>query len=87
MVVLDRRVPDTDVDIVRADSETGAYELTKYLVSLGHRQIAMLAGPKSVSTSIDRVNGFCQALDEIDIRNALILWFSGVVLQRKRATR
>jgi LacI family transcriptional regulator len=73
---LDRRVPDIDVDTVRADSETGAYELTKYLVSLGHRQIAMLAGPQSVSTSIDRVNGFCRALDEIDLElcEQLVFW-------------
>ena len=76
VVVLDRRVPDIDVDIVRADSETGAYQLTKYLISKGHRQIAMLAGPQSVSTSVDRVNGFCRALDEIDLEmcEPLVFW-------------
>jgi LacI family transcriptional regulator len=78
VVVLDRRVPDIDVDFVRADSETGAYELTKYLISLGHRQIAMLAGPQSVSTSIDRVNGFCRALNEIDLEmcDPMVFWGS-----------
>ena len=76
VVVLDRQVPDIDVDIVRADSETGAFELTKHLISLGHRQIAMLAGPQKVSTAIDRVNGFCRALDESDqeLCEPLVFW-------------
>jgi len=67
VVVLDRRIPNVDVDIVRADSETGAYQLTQHLISLGHRNIMMLAGPKSVSTSVDRVAGYQRALREADL--------------------
>src|SRR3990172_2437005 len=76
VVVLDRQIPDMDVDIVRADSETGAYQLTQYLLSLGHRQIAMLAGPKSTSTAVDRVNGFCRAMNEAGLSTCdlQILW-------------
>lgn len=62
VVVLDRQVPNVDVDIVRADSEGGAYKLTQYLLSLGHQHIAMLAGPESVSTAVDRVRGYRRAL-------------------------
>ena len=51
-----------DVDIVRSDSDDGAYQITKHLLSLGHLRIAMLAGPKSVSTSKDRVNGYRRAI-------------------------
>jgi len=64
VVVLDRRVPDAQVDTVRCDSETGAYQLTRHLLDLGHEQIAVLAGPETVSTSIDRVNGYRRALLE-----------------------
>ncbi|HBX70760.1 MAG TPA: LacI family transcriptional regulator [Chloroflexi bacterium] len=67
VVVLDRRIPDVDVDIVRADSEAGAYQLTQHLISLGHRNIMMLAGPKSVSTSVDRVDGYQNALREANL--------------------
>lgn len=64
VVVLDRQVPGVEVDIVRADSEGGAYKLTQYLLSLGHQTIAMLAGPESVSTSVDRVNGYRRAIKD-----------------------
>lgn len=69
VVVMDRRVPGVDVDIVRADSEEGAYQLTKQLLSLGHRHVAMLAGPKHVSTSVDRVRGYQRALEEAGIES------------------
>jgi LacI family transcriptional regulator len=76
VVVLDRQVRDVDVDTVRADSAKGAYQLTKHLISLGHQQITMLAGPQSVSTSVDRVEGFCQALGDsgLDVCEDQILW-------------
>lgn len=76
VVVLDRQIPDVDVDIVRADSETGAYQLTQHLLSLGHRQITMLAGPKSTSTAVDRVHGYCRAMHEagLEVRNTQVLW-------------
>jgi LacI family transcriptional regulator len=62
VVILDRQIPDLEVDIVRADSERGAYQLTEHLLSLGHRHIAMLSGPSTVSTANDRVSGYRRAL-------------------------
>jgi LacI family transcriptional regulator len=64
VVVLDRRIPKVDVDSVRCDSLDGAYKLTKYLVSLGHRQIAIMSGAVGVSTADDRVAGYRKALEE-----------------------
>jgi LacI family transcriptional regulator len=61
---MDRRVPSTEVDVVRCDSERGAYEMTRFLLSLGHRRIAMLTGPEGVSTARDRVTGYARALSE-----------------------
>lgn len=62
VVVLDRRVPEANVDVVRGDSFGGAYQLTRLLLSLGHRRIAIVSGPQAVSTSSDRVSGYQQAL-------------------------
>lgn len=62
VVVLDRRIPDTQADVVRCDSEAGAYGLTRLLVDLGHRRIAVLSGPRGVSTAEDRVAGYSRAL-------------------------
>lgn len=64
VVVLDRRVRMPQVDVVRSDSEGGAYELTRHLIALGHHRIAVIAGPPSVSTSVDRVAGYRRALSE-----------------------
>ena len=64
IVLLDRYVPGVDVDIVRSDTEEGAFRITEHLLSLGHQKIAMLAGPKSISTSVDRVNGYRRAFHE-----------------------
>lgn len=62
LVILDRRPPGPlAVDVVRCDSEGGAYAMTQYLFSLGHRAIAMMCGPCGVSTSDDRVSGFQRA--------------------------
>jgi LacI family transcriptional regulator len=63
-VVLDRRLVSGRADVVRSDSEGGAFQLTKLLLSLGHRRIAMLSGPRGVSTAQDRVAGYRRALKE-----------------------
>ncbi len=63
LVVMDRKV-GIPVDTVRCDSEGGAYELVKYLISLGHKRIAVLSGSQNVSTAVDRVLGYQRALKE-----------------------
>ncbi|MGQ9887149.1 MAG: LacI family DNA-binding transcriptional regulator [Aggregatilineales bacterium] len=63
-VVLDRRIPGAEADIVRGDSEQGAYALVRHLLELGHRRIAALSGPEAVSTAADRVAGYQRALAE-----------------------
>jgi LacI family transcriptional regulator len=67
VVVLDRRPSSSEVDAVRSDSEGGAYLAVRHLVELGHRRIAVLTGPESVSTSADRVAGYRRALAEAGI--------------------
>ena len=66
LVVLDRTV-EANVDTVRSDSVGGARALTHHLISLGHRRIAMLTGPREVSTAVDRALGYRQALEEAGI--------------------
>lgn len=77
VVVLDRKVPHVEVDTVRCDSETGAYELTRLLTSLGHRSIALINGPIGVSTSRDRLSGYRRALSEMGISHQIDMEFSG----------
>ncbi len=78
VVVLDRDVANANVDIVRSDSFGGAYQLTSYLIELGHRHIAILSGPRQVSTSTERVDGFLQALHDAGLEETAdsIYWGS-----------
>ncbi|MBE9525152.1 MAG: LacI family DNA-binding transcriptional regulator [Chloroflexi bacterium] len=76
IVLMDRIVPGVDVDIVRSDSEQGAYLITEHLLSLGHQRIAMLSGPQNISTSIDRVGGYRRAFHDtgLSISAEHIFW-------------
>jgi LacI family transcriptional regulator len=62
LVMLDRRVQMPDVSSVRCDSRAGAAEMGRYLLDLGHRRFAVLAGPVGVPTSDDRIEGFLGAV-------------------------
>ncbi|MDP2350836.1 MAG: LacI family DNA-binding transcriptional regulator [Chloroflexota bacterium] len=62
LVAVDRRPQAPGPDVVRADSEGGALVLGRLLAGLGHRHMAVLSGPASVPTSVDRVAGFSRAL-------------------------
>jgi len=64
VVVIDRTITQVNVDAVRGDSFGGAYQLTQHLLALGHRHIAVLTGPASVSTAVERVTGVAKALQE-----------------------
>jgi LacI family transcriptional regulator len=66
-VIIDRRVDGWDVDTVYCDSVSGAYALTRHLIGLGHRRIAMLSGPVGAATAEDRLEGYRLALQEAGI--------------------
>ena len=68
VVLLDRRLPNVEVDVVRGDSSGGAYQLVQLLLKLGHRRIAILSGPSGVSSAYDRVAGYQRALQEAGLK-------------------
>jgi len=68
VVLLDRRLPNMEVDVVRCDSSGGAYQLVQLLLKLGHRRIAILSGPSGVSSADDRVAGYQRALQEAGLK-------------------
>ncbi len=61
LVLVDRRPGVEGVDVVRSDAEGGSLALGRLLVGLGHRDSAVLTGPASVPTAIDRAKGFSWA--------------------------
>jgi len=78
VVVLDRLISNMDVDVVRGDSFGGAYQLATHLIELGHQHIAVLSGPKNIFTSVERVAGFRQAMEEAGLEHNLenVYWGS-----------
>ncbi|MBC7344368.1 MAG: substrate-binding domain-containing protein, partial [Clostridia bacterium] len=66
IVAADRRVEG--LPTVEADNRGGSRELTEYVLSLGYRRIAYIAGPKEVSTAQDRLLGFQEAMEAAGLR-------------------
>ena len=58
-VAIDREVPG--VPSVRADHRGGGLEITRYLIGLGHRRIALLTGRAALLPSSERLAGYRQA--------------------------
>lgn len=69
LVVLDRRIDNADVDIVRGDSVGGAKLLTQHLIDLGHRHITLINGPHNVSTAEDRLIGYKRTMEENGLKD------------------
>ncbi len=62
-VLLDSYLIGANCNYVGSDNFQGAYEATKYLISLGHERIAMLSNLISSSVT-DRLAGFSKAMRE-----------------------
>jgi LacI family transcriptional regulator len=59
---------DSFVGRVGVDNTRAAETATRYLLSLGHRQIGVIAGDASGGTSLDRLQGFMHAIRSAKIR-------------------
>ncbi|MCJ7717882.1 MAG: LacI family transcriptional regulator [Anaerolineales bacterium] len=55
---------DEPVSSVRCDDIHGGYVATKHLLDLGHRNIAIILGPKNEQCTLERLDGYRMALDE-----------------------
>lgn len=84
IVLIDRMIDGTEhfVDAVLVDNHRAAYESTSYLIEQGHRKIGILVGPKDVSTSLQRLQGYREALQEngLPVLESLI-YYSDYTLQ------
>ncbi|HEY3475619.1 MAG TPA: LacI family DNA-binding transcriptional regulator, partial [Anaerolineales bacterium] len=64
VVMIDRDVPNVEVDAVLTDHQLGGYLATRHLLELGHTLIACIAGPSSITPSAERIIGYRKALEE-----------------------
>jgi LacI family transcriptional regulator len=67
LVFFDRIPPSFTGSAVVADNLAAAYDATRYLIRLGHKRIAIITGPLSLSNGLDRLEGFRNALQHAGI--------------------
>lgn len=79
-----------DIPRVSGEDYQGAYAMTEYLLSLGHRRISFLTGPRNMRASRDRLSGYLAALEnhkvtveEQLIRNSEWTFDGGYTLTRQ----
>lgn len=74
--LVDRDVQYSNFDGVFIDNIRGAFEAVNALISEGHRDIAIIAGPKTSKPGRDRLTGYKKAfmINDIEIKEELIFF-------------
>jgi LacI family transcriptional regulator, galactose operon repressor len=67
VVMIDRDVPNVEVDAVLIDNQLGGFLATQHLLELGHKRIACIAGPSTITPSAERIIGYRRALEQAGI--------------------
>jgi LacI family transcriptional regulator len=63
LVQIDPFHPTPQIPSVSGDDRVGAFQMTEYLISLGHKWIAFLMGSRNMRSSFDRLAGYKVALE------------------------
>lgn len=77
VVLLDVDVKGPRVGVVTSDNAAGARQAVQYLISLGHRRIAMINGHPFATVSAERLSGYKMALERAGIAYDESLVFTG----------
>jgi len=67
IVELNRQREKDILDAVLADNIQGAYQMTEYLIQMGHRRIALVVGEPELTTGKNRLIGYRRALEDAGI--------------------
>lgn len=68
---------DEKINMVDNDNMLATYELTKHIIDIGRKKIAMIVGDKKLIVSKKRIEGYKKALRELNIKVDEELLFSG----------
>ncbi len=67
VVLTNRYVDDIECDVALGDNESGARDVARYLVELGHERIGVISGDAMTTTSRDRLKGFLAELKSLGV--------------------
>jgi DNA-binding LacI/PurR family transcriptional regulator len=68
VVCVDRQPEGWTEDVVLVANEAGSYSATRYLLRMGHRQLAVITGPLHLANAVERLRGFQRALGEAKVQ-------------------
>ena len=68
LVVLNRYIDESSIVNILSSDKKGVYEAVNYLIQSGHKRIAIIEGKKGFNSTIERKNGFLDALIENKIQ-------------------
>jgi LacI family transcriptional regulator len=74
IIEMNRRHEEDLLDGVLADNVQGAYQITNYLIGLGHQRIGLIMGQTDLTTGLNRLTGYRYALNDagLPVDQALI---------------
>jgi len=64
VVLVENHIDDHRLPCILGDNFSAGYMVTRHMLSLGHREIAVLPGPAKYSSLVDRLNGCRAAMAE-----------------------
>ena len=67
LVVVDNYIDKKGITTIIPDNQKGAFEVTKYLISLGHKRIYFFGVRPDDIVAAERLNGYKEALDQAGI--------------------
>lgn len=62
LVGIDRTPEQLSIDVVSVTNTRGAFSAVSHLADLGHKRIAMISGPRQLSTARERYDGFMEVV-------------------------
>ncbi|MBE9665740.1 LacI family DNA-binding transcriptional regulator [Mucilaginibacter boryungensis] len=71
-ILFNRYTENLDSSAVYCDNYLAAKQIATYLVEQGHKSFAFISGPAHTSTTIDRLKGFKEVLNERNITDLII---------------
>ncbi|KMY51017.1 LacI family DNA-binding transcriptional regulator [Peribacillus loiseleuriae] len=68
IVLIDREVENVKLPVIKADNIDGCYKATKKLLKNGHKRIGLILASPGISTTVQRKQGYVEALSSQNIQ-------------------
>jgi Transcriptional regulators len=67
VVAIDRPIIGVECDVVLVDNLNASYNAVEYLITHGHKEIAIICGPQNIFTAQERLKGYLRVHEDYDI--------------------